>query len=311
MFGAAGSLLALSQADALHVVLPLVVLTAATAELYRPASAALIADLVPPGRRVPAYAAYRLAINAGFAAGPATAGFLAERSFFWLFVGDAATCALFGLVAILALPAKRRVGEVSSGPRFELIRALRADRAFLLFLLGATAAATVYFQQFSTLPLHVRDNGLDLSSFGLLISLNGLAILLLELPLTAFTSRRSPLPTIACGMLFTGVGFALTGPSHTTLALAGTVLLWTLGEMVVAPVASAYVADLAPPHLQGRYQGAFGTTFSIAFVVAPLAGSAVYAWRPSALWAGCAALGALGAALVLASGTKAAQSRHE
>src|SRR3990170_2622047 len=65
---------------------------------------ALLADLVPPQQRVTAFALYRLAINAGFAFGPAAAGFLADRSFFWLFLGDALTSAVFGVVALVALP---------------------------------------------------------------------------------------------------------------------------------------------------------------------------------------------------------------
>lgn len=73
-------------------------------ELYRPASSALLADLVPQGQRVIAFSAYRLALNAGWAFGPATAGFLAGYSFSWLFVVDALTSLAFGVLAWFALP---------------------------------------------------------------------------------------------------------------------------------------------------------------------------------------------------------------
>jgi dipeptide/tripeptide permease len=39
------------------------------------------------------------------------------------------------------------------------------------------------------------------------------------------------------------------------------VLIWTLGEIIYAPVASACVADIAPKHLRGRYQGAWVLTW--------------------------------------------------
>jgi MFS family permease len=104
MTGSGAAMLALWQADSLEAILPLVIAAGFFAELYRPASGALIADLVPAGRRVPAYAAYRLAINAGFAAGPAVGGLLAEDSFAWLFIGDAASSLAFAAIALVALP---------------------------------------------------------------------------------------------------------------------------------------------------------------------------------------------------------------
>src|ERR1043166_8674830 len=74
MFSAAAMLLCLSQARRLPIIILFSAAAGLTAELYRPASSALLADLVPNGRRVTAFAAYRMALNAGFAFGSATAG---------------------------------------------------------------------------------------------------------------------------------------------------------------------------------------------------------------------------------------------
>jgi hypothetical protein len=60
---------------------------------------------------------------------------------------------------------------------------------------------------------------------------------------------------IAAGLALIGVGFGLTAMAHTVPALAVTVVLWTFGEMIAAPVGSAYVAELSPEHLRGRYLG--------------------------------------------------------
>src|SRR3954471_17650278 len=96
MFSSATTMLALSQATAIGPMIALTALAGFTAELYRPASAALVADLTPTGRRITGFAMYRLAVNAGVAAGPAVAGFLAQHSFFWLFLGDALTSVIYG-----------------------------------------------------------------------------------------------------------------------------------------------------------------------------------------------------------------------
>lgn len=298
MLSAAATMLALSQASALALVLVLSALAGLTSELYRPASAALLADLLPPERRLTGYALYRLAINLGFAAGPATAGLLAERSFFLLFLVEAVTSAAFGLAALLFLPEGVRSSRTEERPG-ELLRAVRADRPFQLFLVASLLGAFVYFQQQGALPLHVVDQGLSFATFGALLSLNGLVVVLLELPLTAITGRHPRRPVIALGFFLEGAGFALTAWATDVPLLAVTVVIWTLGEIASAPVAQAYVADLAPAHLRGRYQGAWGLTFGLALVLAPVVGTAAYAASPTGLWLSCGILGAVAGLLVL------------
>jgi MFS family permease len=298
MFSSATTLLLLSQAHSLGPIVVLTTLAGLTGELYRPASAALLTDLTPQGERIPAFALNRLAINAGFAAGPAIAGFLAEESFFLVFLGDALTCVAFGVIALVALPEGVRVrrGEEQRG---EALRTIFRDNAFLVFLVSSVLGAFVYFQGQTTLPLHVRESGLSDSDYGLLISLNGFAIVFLELPLVAITQRHPYRPVLALGSLLVGVGFALNAVANDLPELALTVLIWTLGEIIYAPVASAYVADIAPEHLRGRYLGAEGLAWGLAFVLAPALGAAVFAWSPDGLWLLCGLLGAAAGALLV------------
>jgi MFS family permease len=298
MFTSAAILVGLSQAHHLAAISVLTALAGLTAELYRPASSALLADLVPVGRRVTAFALYRLAINAGFAMGPAVAGFLADRSFLWLFVGDALTSVVFGILAVVALPERSRATPIAE-QRGEAVRTVLRDRTFLRFLAASILVGFVYLQSTSTFALDVRDNGLSNAIYGLLISLNGLMVFLLELPITAFTQRLPPRPVIAAGMLTIGLGFGLTALAHTVPMLALTVVVWTLGEIIGAPVSSAYVADIAPEHLRGRYQGAWGLTWGLAAILGPVVGTRVYAWHTSGFWLLCAILGVLAAGLVL------------
>ncbi len=305
MFSAGATMLGLSAAKELWAIIVLAALAGLTAELYRPATGALLADLVPPAQRVTAFALYRLAINAGFAFGPATAGFLADRSFFYIFLGDALTSVVFGVIALAALPEGVRV-RAAEERRGETFRAIASDPLFLRFLVASLAIAFVYFQSTSTFALHVRAAGLSNVVYGALVSLNGLIIVFLELPLTAVTQRLSPRPMIALGMLLIGVGYGLTGAAFTVPALAATVLIWTLGEITGAPVASAYVANIAPRHLRGRYQGAWGLTWGAALILAPALGTRLFAWNPTGLWIICAALGVAAALLVLAGRERAA-----
>jgi MFS family permease len=298
MFGSAATLLLLSQAASLPLIIVLTTLAGLTGEMYRPAAAALITDLTPAGERIPAFALNRLAINAGFAAGPAVAGLLAEHSFFLLFLGDALTSVAFGVICLTALPEGVRVRREDER-RGEAIRTMVHDRLFLFFLISSVLGAFVYFQSQTTFPLHVKASGLTDADYGLLISLNGLAIVLLELPLVAITQRFPYRPVLALGSVLVGLGFALNAVANDMPELAFAVLVWTLGEIIYAPVASAYVADIAPEHLRGRYQGAWGLTWGLAFVFAPALGAAIFAWSPDGLWLTCGLLGLLAALLLL------------
>ena len=175
----------------------------------------------------------------------------------------------FGVISLVALPEGVRVrrGEERRG---EAIRAIFRDRMFPpFFLVSSVLGAFVYFQAQTTFPLHVEASGLSAADYGLLISLNGLAIVLFELPLVSITQRFPYRPVLVVGSLLVGLGFALNAFANDLPELGFTVLVWTLGEIIYAPVAAAYVADLAPEHLRGRYQGAWGLTWGLAFVLAP------------------------------------------
>jgi len=298
MFSGAVAMVLLSQAKTLHEIVLLTALTGLTGEFYRPASSALLADLVPAGQRVTAYAAYRLAFNAGWAFGPAVAGFLAAHSFFWLFIGDALTSVLFGIVALVALPHGVRSPEKQSGWP-EALKALRQDKQFFHILLASLAIALVFFQMSSTYGLHVVSFGLSSATYGALLSLNGVLVVCFELFVTTFTQRMPARRTMAAGYILIGSGFAFNAFARTVPAFALAMTIFTFGEMIAMPVSSAYIADLSPAHMRGRYMGLFGFTWALALVCGPGLGMMLYAVNPLMLWLTCGGFGLLAASIIL------------
>lgn len=299
MFSSAAAMLALSQARTYPLILVLALLAGCAAELYRPAAGALLADLVPQEHRVAAYAMYRFAINLGFAAGPATAGFLAERSFFYVFGGDALTSLVFGIVALFALPhgIRAQTKQEKAGEGF---RVALSDRRFVLFLLATACVTWVEFQIHSTFPLYIQSLGYRTSTYGSLLAINGVIIVLFELALTNFTQRRDPQWMIGIGYFLSAIGFALTGFATTIPALGATVVIWTVGEMLYAPVTGAYVSRVAPEQYRGRYQGLWVMMWSIGMLLGPSIGTILYQWNASILWVTCACLGVTGFLLAVA-----------
>jgi MFS family permease len=307
MFSGAAAMLMLSQAQSFPFILVLAALAGLTGEFYRPASSALLADLVPAANRVTAFSAYRMAINAGFAFGPATAGFIAGHGYFWLFAGDAGTSALFGIVALAALPEVTHLAERGSG-WLESSRALLGDRRLQRVLLASFFVALIFFQMSSTFGFAVMRAGLSPRVYGALLSLNGALVVLMELPLTTVSRRFQPIAAMALGYLFVGVGFFLGAFALTTAGFALCILVFTLGEMFAMPVASAYVAGLSPHHMRGRYMGTYGLTWTTAQVFAPGLGMCLFSASPMAFWVLGGALGVSAAIVAFQGRTSAAQA---
>ena len=299
MFAGAAAMLCLSQVHSLPLIVAVSALVGLAGELYRPASSALLADLVPAGQRVTAFAAYRMSFNAGWAFGPATAGLLAKHSFLWLFVGDAATSLLYGFVAWFALPSGLR-GTRTENSLLETFRVVREDKRFLQVLCAALAVGLVFVQVFSTMSLQITHSGFSASTYGLVISLNGLLVVLFELPLTTVTKRYPARRMMALGYLLIGAGFASNLLERSLPLLVLTTVVFTLGEMISMPVGGAYVADLAPADQRGLYMGTYGMVWAVAFVCGPSLGMLLFSASPVLLWTLCGVLGVLAAGIISA-----------
>lgn len=295
MFIGAAVLLGMSLARSVASITLLAAAAGLTTEAYRPAAYVMLGSLVEPAERVRAMAVYRTASNVGFAAGGAAAGALATISFAWIFVADAASCALFGVVALRALPP---VGRARGRPH-GMFTALRTDRTLRIFLLANLMATIVFFQQTTTLPLHINDAGLSLGLFGALMSLNGILIIVFQVPLSGRIQRLRIPSAIAIGFLLYGIGFMATAWATTALALALTVTIWTFGEMASSPGTVVFAQQLAPPDLRGRYQGLQSLTWAAGMALGPPIGAVVYTVSPSLVWGGAGVVGALAAAVVV------------
>jgi MFS family permease len=239
----------------------------------------------------------RVAFNAGVAFGPATAGLLAAYGYFWLFAGDAATSVLFGLVVLLALP-KGSHGVNGHATWSEALRVLRRDHKLHQLLFANFAIGLVFFQLGSTYGLHVTHLGYSPAIYGAIFSLNGALIVFCELPMTRLTRRFPARRVMALGHLLCATGFALNAMAHSIAALVLCMIVFTFGEMLLMPTAAAYLANLAPPQMRGRYMGVSGLTWATALIIGPASGMKLYSSAPNAYWLVCAGTGLLGALVI-------------
>ena len=107
MIGSAASFMLLASVRDLVLIGIAACLSGLTIDLYRPAVSAMIADLVAPENRARAFALLYWAINLGVAVAGVTGGLLAARSYWLLFIVDAATCLAFAVLIARKVPETR------------------------------------------------------------------------------------------------------------------------------------------------------------------------------------------------------------
>lgn len=275
------------------------------AEAFRPASMAVVADLVKHGQRKPAFALTRLAINLGMSIGPALGGYLATVSFKFLFVVNGSSSILAGLVLLLALrraPIHHvRAGAEPDGPVALPSKRAWADSRLLFFVAAIFPVALVFFQHISSMALYlVRDLHLSEIDYGLLFTINTLLIVALEVPINSATAHWSHRKTLALGAFLSAAGFGALAFAWDFWSVTATVIVWTFGEMFFFPAMAAYATDIAPASRRGEYMGLTQMAMSLAFAIGPWAGTAVLgAFGGKTLWLGAFAIGLVATGMML------------
>jgi MFS family permease len=279
------------------------------AEMARPAFAAFMVDVVPPHDRLRAFTLNYWAINLGFASASILAGLAAQASYVLLFAGDAATTLLTALIVLTKVrevarpPAAPPDGPSRERHHGEGLRTAFTDRVFIAFVGLNLLTALVFMQHTSGLPIAMARDGLSPATFGAVIALNGVLIVLGQLFVPRIVGGRDRSRVLAVAAIVFGTGFGLTAFAHTPLAYAATVLVWTLGEMLNSPSNSTLLADLSPARLRGRYQGVFSLSWQGAAALTPVLGGLVQQHLGTRwLWLGCGAIGAVVAVAQALSG---------
>ena len=277
-------------------------------DLYRPAVGAAIADLVPAESRTRAYGYNYWAINLGAAVAPLLAGLLARYNYLILFIADAATTLIFGLIVLLGIRETRpaeahHAAHVSFNDR---MNQLKREPILLIFSLLALFVGMIYMQSYVTLPLDMGSHGFGPENYGLAIAMNGFLIILVTIPISNMAVKWNRFRTMAIAAILLGAGFGFTALANTLTLFIVSVVIWTLGEIAATSVAPAIIADLSPIELRGVYQGIFGSAWGLAYFIGPLAGGWIYErFGSNTLWGVCLLLGILLAFCYLALGAPA------
>ena len=156
----------------------------------------------------------------------------------------------------------------------------------MYFLFASLPVVMVFFQHFSSMPLFVVDQlGFSRSTFGFLIAVNTVMIIIVEVPLNSLMSKWEDWKGLAFGSVLTAIGFG--GMAFTTeiWGLVITIIIWTFGEMIFFPSAASFATDISFEERRGEYMGYYQMMHSLAFIIAPWSGAKIYeVWGSQILW---------------------------
>lgn len=258
-------------------------------DTFRPANAAAVAKHAKPENLTRAYSLNRMAINLGFAVGPAVGGILASTSYKLLFYVNGITCLLAALVFAMYFYKirLRNPANVWKANKSKLKSPFR-DKRFIVFTLLTVGFGTVFFQFLFTLPVYYREYYfLSEKMIGGLLALNGFLVFALEMPLVyIFNKKASVRKTVFIGCVLLIFTFSALNFAHGIYILIISMTLLSLSEILAMPFLTTYSAHRGGEHSRGAYLGMYSMGYSLSFIVAPALGLYIIQHRgyPTLWW---------------------------
>ncbi|MDQ6597420.1 MDR family MFS transporter [Bacillus salipaludis] len=227
---------------------------------FEPTSQALMADITDKKNRMKAYSLRYTAINIGASVGPLIGAYLAATSAKMSFAITGTTYLLYAIVLFfflqrLVIPQQKESKKMVS--IINAFRIIRKDRALMFLILGSILVNIGYVQLDSNLPQHLEaklQNGVVI--FSVLLSINAVMVVVLQMPISHIAEKFKPMQAMLAGSIFMAAG--LFGFSFVSgwVTAAFSIILLTLGEILIFPSSSILIDHLAPENLRGAYFGA-------------------------------------------------------
>ncbi|MES2544261.1 MAG: MFS transporter [Bacteroidota bacterium] len=242
------------------------------ADMFRPAMFVSLGAYSKPENRTRALTLVRLAINLGFAAGPALGGLIIMNiGYKGLFWADGATCIIAILIFALKVKEKKKSAYTDKQhPGEVLTHSVFKDKTFWIFMMVCLITGILFFQLFTTIPLyHKKQFNLTELQTGLLLMLNGLLVFFLEMPIVSYVERKklNKVKVVTYGGLAMTISMFLLTINSWSGILIIMMLFMTFGEMFAFPFSNSFVMSRAPKGHEGRYMAIFTMAYSLAHIM--------------------------------------------
>lgn len=246
-------------------------------EAFRPANAAAIAAYSNDSNRTRCYSLNRLAVNLGWAIGPAVGGILASINYAYLFWVDGLTCIIASIVLYAVLAPQKVAPYEHPEPQADRLHSAYRDSVFLKGMILVLLISICFFQLFSILPVFYKEKlHLNEAVIGTILAMNGILIVLVEMVLIyKLESRGRVFRYIMAGAFCIGLSFLMLHAANLFIVVIISMLIVTLGEMLLFPFLNNFWVKRSTLQTRGQYAAVYNMSFSIGNVVAPTMASQI------------------------------------
>lgn len=243
-----------------------------------PAMNSLIADITIPSNRNESFSLAYLGNNLGFAVGPFIGGLLFKNHLKLFFLIDAGTTFLSTLLIIFFIKetlfkAKEETDQVLERAVIGSVRSILFKRPIILiFSFLLLGYHFVYAQWSFLMPIHLErlfvDEGARL--FGTFASLNGVVVIIFTPIITSGFAKMSNLKkTVIAGLMYS-IGFGLLGFIEIKFAFFMSVVIFTLGEILLVISTMPFLSNHTPVSHRGRINSIVNIIMGIGHMGGPI-----------------------------------------
>ncbi len=282
-------------------------LIGAAMPLYSVGSDAMMADMIPPEKRSSAYSILRMFNNTGIAIGPAIGGLIVARSYQLGFIIAAIAMTLYGFYLWLFTretlqKSERATSTASSAEQPRGYALVLRNHKYLVFLGTLTVGIMAPMILWMLLAVYTNKYfGIKETQYSLIPMTNALMCVFIQYPVTMVVKKMESRSAIALGMFAYAIGVGSVAVMNSFWGFWLSMVIMTIGELILIPTATKYIADMAPVDLRGRYMSLYWLSWGISRAFAPLVGGTLHDQvSPVAIWWGGLALGLASTAILFA-----------
>ena len=244
--------------------------------LYRLGSDAILADMLDPADRVQGYSIFRMARNIGVALGPILGGIALSSNYNIGFIAAAATLSFYGLITLFFLR-ETLVRDANAEPetlkqQIRVYRQALRNKPFAHMVGAFTLMEICAALMWVLLAVYLKENfKITESTYSWIPTTNALMVVFLQVFITRAMRPHRDTQVMPIGAFFYLVAMLIVGLSSQFRGFWLAMVVMTVGELITAPTATTFVANLAPMDQRGRYLGVFGLTWHVAMAIGPFA----------------------------------------